>query len=71
MLAAAFFFFLCWIAGKAVLDRIPLQDYNATALHVLLGAYFIHLLVRTVWLSATYHKSIPGASANSGSAPRE
>ena len=71
MLAAAFFFFLCWIAGKAVLDRIPLQDYNATALHVLLGAYFIHLLVRTVWLSATYRKSIPGASANSGSAPRE
>ena len=66
MLAAAFFFFLSWFGGKAVLDHFSPEAYNAAAIHVLLGAYFIHLLTRTVWLSATYRKSIPGATANSG-----
>lgn len=68
MLAAAFFFFVSWFGGKAILDRISPDNYYATALHILLGAYFMHLLARTVWLSACYRKSIPGASANSGSA---
>ena len=67
MLAAALSFFLCWFGGKAILDGISPNSYEATAIHILLGAYFIHLLTRTVWLSAAYRKSIPGASANSGS----
>ena len=71
MLAAAFFFFLCWFGGKAVLDHFSPEAYNAAAIHVLLGAYFIHLLTRTVWLSATYRKAIPGASTNSGWARQE
>ena len=66
MLAAALFFFLSWFGGKAVLDHFSPDSYEAAAIHVLLGAYFIHLLTRTLWLSATYRRSIPGA-ANSGS----
>ncbi|MBO7118287.1 MAG: MATE family efflux transporter [Bacteroidales bacterium] len=58
MLAAALLFFLTWFGGKAVLDHFSPESYQAAALHVLLGAYFMHLLTRTVWLSATYRKSI-------------
>ena len=66
MLAAALFFFLSWFGGKAILDGSSPVNYQAAAIHVLLGAYFIHLLVRTLWLSVCYRKSIPGASPNSG-----
>ena len=58
MLAAALLFFLTWFGGKAVLDHFSPESYQAAAIHVLLGAYFMHLLTRTVWLSATYRKSI-------------
>ena len=58
MLAAALLFFLTWFGGKAVLDHFSPESYQAAAIHVLLGAYFMHLLTRTVWLSATYWKSI-------------
>lgn len=58
MLAAALLFFLTWFGGKAVLDHFSPESYQAAAIHVLLGAYFMHLLTRTVWLSAAYKKSI-------------
>ena len=58
MLAAALLFFLSWFGGKAVLDHFSPERYQAAAIHVLLGAYFMHLLTRTVWLSAAYKKSI-------------
>jgi hypothetical protein len=58
MLAAALLFFLTWFGGKAALDHFSPESYQAAAIHVLFGAYFMHLLTRTVWLSAAYKKSI-------------
>lgn len=53
-------FIVVWIVGKGIIDSLNLNSiaYNSTALHVLMGAYFAHLAVRTVYLSFLYKKSI-------------
>ncbi len=62
MLASAACFFIAWTAGKNILDSTTVETgterYRALAIHILLGAYFMHLLVRTVWLTLSYKKSI-------------
>ena len=44
-------FFAAWGAGIALLPKDGCADYNALAIHVLLGAYFVHLAVRTAYLT--------------------
>ena len=44
-------FFAAWGAGIALLPKDGCADYNALAIHVLLGAYFVHLAVRAVYLT--------------------
>ena len=54
MFGAAAAFFALWFAGRALFgisDPTP-------AVHLLLAAYFAHLLVRTVWLSLRYRRDI-------------
>ena len=53
---AALAFFAVWLAGRALLHPV-----GATALHVLFAAYYAHLLLRTVWLTARYRRDILGA----------
>lgn len=53
MIGAAASFFAVWFAGKAIL-----QPTGKAAIHLLLAAYFAHLVFRTVWLSFRYRKDI-------------
>lgn len=54
MLWAVVGFFAVWAAGLTV----PSMSAG-TSLHVLMGAYFAHLLARTLYLSVRYRKDIP------------
>lgn len=63
MLGAMVGFYLTWWVLKAVF--LPAGDVQpdpvvlgGAALHLLMAAYFIHLLVRTVWLTVFYRRSI-------------
>ena len=68
MLWAAAGFALTWISGILVLDsfctfdNVPGTDgmsaYGVAAMHVLMGAYFAHLLARTIYLSVRYRKEV-------------
>ena len=67
MVAAMVGFFALWFALKGLIppdsgqssDLDPASlDRNALALHILMAAYFVHLLVRTVWLSVLYRRSV-------------
>lgn len=53
MIGALASFLLVWFAGDGLM-----HPQGPAALHLLLGAYFAHLLFRTVYLTAVYHKSI-------------
>lgn len=53
MFCALASFFAVWFAGKLL---CPAQ--GAAGMHLLMGAYFAHLLARTVWLSARYRSDI-------------
>lgn len=55
MFGAVAAFFSVWFAGRCFMGLAP--DVPAV-LHLLLAAYFAHLLVRTVWLSARYRRDI-------------
>jgi MATE family multidrug resistance protein len=46
-------FYAVWYIGKWLM-----QPTGATAIHLLFGAYFAHLLLRTVWLTFRYRKDI-------------
>ena len=71
MLWAAAAFFACWFAGVGILRAVsPLPNdaprYQALAIHVLMAAYFAHLLARTVVLTVRYRRDVlaphfPGA----------
>jgi MATE family multidrug resistance protein len=71
MLWAAALFFACWFAGIGILRAVsPLPHdaprYQAVAIHVLMAAYFAHLLARTVVLTVRYRRDVltphfPGA----------
>lgn len=68
MLAAAFSFVAVWAAGMSCLDAFgPEKEgvaaavpgrYGTVALHILMAAYFAHLLARTVYLTARYRKGL-------------
>ena len=46
-------FFAVWYVGKAVM-----QENGSPQMHLLLGAYFAHLVIRTIWLSAFSKKKL-------------
>ena len=53
MLWAVAAFFAVWAAGLVFPDLPP-----SVSMHVLMGAYFAHLLARTVYLSVRYRKDV-------------
>lgn len=53
MLWAVVGFFAVWLAGLACGDLAP-----EVSMHVLMGAYFAHLLARTIYLSVRYKKDV-------------
>jgi len=60
MLWAVVGFFAVWLAGKAFPD-VPAE----TAVHILMGAYFAHLLARTVYLTVRYKTVVLRENATS------
>lgn len=56
MIAAAVSFFAVWFVGIGLLQLFDVPDYSTAAVHILMAAYFAHLLARTLWLSAGYRK---------------
>jgi MATE family multidrug resistance protein len=61
MLWATLTFVLVWAAGKAALGFMHEGDpgsYGIAAVHVLMAAYFSHLLARTIYLSIKYKKVV-------------
>lgn len=53
MAGAAVCFFAVWFVGCGVLS-----PEGATAMHLLMAAYFAHLAFRTFWLSVRYRKEV-------------
>ena len=62
MIWAVAAFGLVWVAGVAVLNLIGADDgssrYDKLAMHVLMAAYFAHLLARTLYLSIRYGTAV-------------
>ena len=60
MILAAAGFFLTYFAGLAVLRAFSLDDAvsSIVSIHILLAAYLVHLIIRTVFLSARYRKDV-------------
>ena len=60
MILAAAAFFLVYLAGIGLLKALSPSDgfSSVAAIHVLLAAYLVHLLVRTAYLSVRYRKDI-------------
>lgn len=65
MLAATAAFFAFWFIGKAVLlqgnapsEPDALASWQALAIHILMVAYFAHLLARTVVLTVRYRRDV-------------
>ncbi len=56
MLWAVAGFALVWFAGIGVLNQTEISSdlYGRVAMHILMAAYFAHLLARTIYLSALY-----------------
>ena len=65
MIGAVAGFFAAWFGGKALVGLqpgldLPFDGMPAKAITVLLAVYFVHLAVRTVWLSACYRRDVLG-----------
>ena len=62
MIWAVVAFGLVWAAGLAFLDLTGVGEgsarYDILAMHVLMAAYFAHLLARTVYLSIRYKRAV-------------
>lgn len=61
MLLATAGFLGTYFIGVEILKVSPLAGtvaYGPAGIHILLGAYFVHLLVRTIYLSAKYRSSV-------------
>ena len=70
MLWAAAVFFACWLAGIGILNALSPSDassaalpqgvtrYQTLAIHVLMAAYFAHLLARTIVLTVRYRRDV-------------
>ncbi len=73
MIWAVVGFALTWLAGIAWLNLfgpvsdpssgalLPSSRYGFMAMHILMGAYFAHLLARTVYLTVRYRKVVLGS----------
>ena len=73
MIWAAFFFALVWFIGILCLNHFmpsaaasssaaPATRYGILAMHILMAAYFAHLLARTVYLTVRYRKDVVRSS---------
>lgn len=60
MILSAAGFFAVYFAGTGIMKLLGLQGdaFSCTAIHILLGAYFVHLIIRTVHLSVQYKKVV-------------
>ena len=58
MLASVLLFFVVWFAFRG------LTPGETEALHLLLAAYFVHLAVRTIWLSLRYRRGVLSKISN-------
>ena len=59
MILAAAAFFLVYLAGTGLLGILSPDGLSPVlAVHILLAAYLIHLVVRTVYLSSRYRKDV-------------
>ena len=58
MLASVLLFFVVWFAFRG------LTSGETEALHLLLAAYFVHLAVRTIWLSMRYRRGVLSKISN-------
>lgn len=59
MLWAASGFFASYFAGLGILRASgAVEGFSVAAIHILLAAYFIHLIIRTVHLSVQYRKKV-------------
>jgi MATE family multidrug resistance protein len=61
MLWAVVAFVAVWGIGIMLLDAAPelkSASYGVIAVHILMAAYFSHLLARTIYLSAKYRKTV-------------
>ena len=68
MLWAVVAFAAVWAVGITVLnfmypgasgtDSAGFEEYGTLAMHILMAAYFAHLLARTVYLSINYRKMV-------------
>lgn len=60
MIAALLVFIAVWFAGLVLLRALagPSGVAPTTAIHLLMAAYFAHLLARSVWLTMRCHKDI-------------
>ncbi len=63
MLWAAGAFLACWFAGIGILNAVsPLPhdspSFQVQAIHILMVAYFAHLLARTIVLTLRYHHDV-------------
>lgn len=58
MLASVLLFFVVWLAFRG------LTPGETEALHLLLAAYFVHLAVRTIWLSLRYRRGVLSKISN-------
>ena len=52
ILAAVLLFFAAWFALRGLIPS------DGAAMQLLMAAYFVHLTVRTVWLSLRYHRGV-------------
>lgn len=61
MLLATAGFLGTYFIGVEILKMSPLagtEHYGPAGIHILLGAYFVHLLARTIYLSARYRSNV-------------
>lgn len=58
MLWAVVAFVAVWAAGMLVISAETSSNYNVIAMHILMAAYFAHLLARTLYLSFRYKKLV-------------
>ena len=70
MILAAAAFFLVYLAGSGILKGMVPEGEAASmlAVHILLAAYLVHLIVRTVYLSVRYRRDILTAPFEGASA---
>ena len=63
MIVALVVFLVAWFIGFALMLEVRTAGISsAPAIHLLMAAYFVHLLARTAWLSYQYRRQIASAA---------